>query len=211
MAIAVAVGAIMAGVIESGRASASDKASLTRATGTASLEVRRQTTSPKTVAAVPSPTPTPTPTPAARPTGSAPTASVPGAPQYVEAPAPALGQTVPAQPPTLAPQPRNSCPSGSVTAALDSITFEWPYSTLPNEVTIVGRGTLHNGSSAAIRISERDVPNLYGLDSKGRIATIELYGEYDWAPPPGIPSGGTSCSSLGKPSRTRSGMQPWHQ
>lgn len=108
--------------------------------------------------------------------------------------APEVIQTVEAQVPSVprAPvaRPQESCPSGSVTAALSSITFEWPYSTLYNEVTVVGRGTLHNGTSAAVKISQRDVPDLDGLDSKGQNATIAQYGDYDWAPPPGVPSGG---------------------
>ncbi|ABK02402.1 hypothetical protein Arth_1006 [Arthrobacter sp. FB24] len=42
-----------------------------------------------------------------------------------------------------------------------------------------------------MKISQRDVPDLDGLDSQGQSATIAQYGHYDWAaPPPGVPSGG---------------------
>jgi hypothetical protein len=110
--------------------------------------------------------------------------------QTLRAPAPSGRQTEQPAQRTAQAQKQPACPSGSVSAALDSIQFEWRYSTLPNEVTVVGRGTLHNGTSAAIKILEHDVPNLDGLDSRGQNATIALYGEYDWAPPPGVPSGG---------------------
>jgi hypothetical protein len=193
VALAIAVGAIYAGVIESERTSAARKmAPTTRPTAAASLEVVRPTAAPKTAASVPAPTAT---TPAAMestpitppsPAAVESTAYAPEVFQTVEARIPAA-PTVPRMP---AAQPPETCPSGAVTAALDSITFEWPYSTLPDEVTVVGRGTLHNGTTAAIQIPEYDVPDLDGLDSKGQIAAIETYGEYDWAPPPGVPSGG---------------------
>lgn len=133
------------------------------------------------------------------------------APETVRTPAPSPAESIQELPPsiaTIAPEvieavtatplvsapetrpPVDTCPSGTVSASLDSIIFEFPYSTLPNEVTVVGRGTLHNGTSAAVQVNERDVPNLEGLNARGQTSAIALYGDYDWAPSPGVPSGG---------------------
>jgi hypothetical protein len=183
VALAITVGTIYAGVLESERTSAARKtAPTTRPAVVAPLEVDRPTAAPRTTSVIPPPTPITPPSPAALES----TAYAPEVFQTIESRIP----VAPAVPRMPASQPRETCPSGVVTAALDSITFEWPYSTLLNEVTVVGRGTLHNGTSAVIKIPEYDVPDLDGLDTKGQIAAIETYGEYDWAPPPGVPSRG---------------------
>ncbi|MFJ6359533.1 hypothetical protein [Pseudarthrobacter oxydans] len=62
--------------------------------------------------------------------------------------------------------------------------------TQPTRVTITAHGTMVNETSSAVGVSEQDIPNFLGLDERGQSIVIELYGRYDWAPPPGQPSMG---------------------
>jgi hypothetical protein len=58
------------------------------------------------------------------------------------------------------------------------------------QVTVTARGILVNSTTSPIGVGEDDIPNFQGLDERGRSIIIELYGTYDWAPPPGQPSMG---------------------
>lgn len=182
LAVGIAAAAVIAGVVESERSSSAGKATGQGTTSASISEVIRPTAAPRT--AIPK-TASPAPMPSTAPSVAVPepTAYVPEVVQTIAAPAPA-------QPRVPAAKPQNTCPAGVVTAGLDSITFEWPYPTDPDAITVIGRGSLVNGTTAPVRITQRDVPNLEGLDSRGQTALIALYGDYDWAPPPGVPSGG---------------------
>jgi hypothetical protein len=39
--------------------------------------------------------------------------------------------------------------------------------------------------TAAVTVNDNDVPNFSGLDTRGESIIIELYGKWDWTPPPG--------------------------
>ena len=55
---------------------------------------------------------------------------------------------------------------------------------------MTGRGILTNNTSSPIGVGEDDIPNFQGLNERGQSIVLELYGTYDWAPPPGQPSMG---------------------
>lgn len=89
---------------------------------------------------------------------------------------------------------KQQCPTGIVTAHLTSVDFvtsppRWKGETMLS-VTVTARGVLTNDTTANIGVGESDIPNFLGLDDRGQSAVIELYGTYDWAPPPGEPSYG---------------------
>ncbi|WP_437770647.1 hypothetical protein [Arthrobacter sp. KNU40] len=96
-----------------------------------------------------------------------------------------MEQTAPAP---AAPQPAApiNCPSGLLNATLSSVSFA-PYKYDANESTIIARGVLRNDTTAEVLLGDNDVPNFLGLDAQGKPVVIELFGEWDWAPPPGTP------------------------
>lgn len=176
LSVAIAAGAVVAGIVESNKKPVKAGATVSKAT----VEAR---VVPVTPSRSPTPEPTAAPLPARSPTAQAP---VP------VATAPPVRETVQAPVPAPVPAPvRRQCPTGSVTAHLTSVTFDMatPSSSL-TEVTITGRGVLTNNTNSPIGVGEDDIPNFQGLDVRGQSIVIELYGTYDWAPAPGQPSMG---------------------
>lgn len=177
IAVAVAAGAVAAGVMESG------KKSPVAAVTTSTPKNAPTTTRTPTSTATPAPTKAAAATPAPRP-AVAPSS----APPIVPEPEPP-----PVQPAAPTPAQRQ-CPTGPVTANLTSVDIVKGASPPPGygltEITVTARGTLVNGSTAAIRVGEKDIPNFLGLDDRGQSVVIELYGTFDWTPPPGQPSMG---------------------
>jgi hypothetical protein len=139
-----------------------------------------QTTETPRVTARPSITPTPAKTAAASPS---PTYAPPPVPQFSQ-PAPPVAES-PVAKPAPAPAPaRRLCPSGLVDAALASVSFS-PYEYNDNKSVITVKGSVTNNTTAAVTINDNDVPNFSGLDTRGESIIIELYGKWDWTPPPG--------------------------
>ena len=111
--------------------------------------------------------------------------------------APAAGatevlRTAQAPGPARVPAPSvRQCPSGAVTSTLTAVNIAVEKSSAsPNRATVLARGTVTNGTSAPVGFLEFDIPNFQGLNVRGQPVVIELHGTYDWAPPPGVPSGG---------------------
>lgn len=180
IALAVAVGAVAAGVIESGKKPAVKAAATPAARHVEPNYPASPATSGSTVTALAVPTPVTVPAPKH--------VEPPADRSTVEAPAPVL------QPPATALQapvkpPRRECPSGAVSARLTSVTFNVENPS-PYDIDITARGILTNGTSSPIGVGEHDIPDFRGLDDRGQAIVIELYGTYDWAPPPGQPSMG---------------------
>lgn len=180
IAVAVAVGAVAAGVIESGKkpvvkAAATTAARQAEATYPARHEEPEKTgdvaATPTTQSAPPPPAPAPVPVPEP-------------APEQPVAPATLAEPPAPVQVPE---QPRRrECPSGAVSARLTSVKFDVENPSW-YDVDVEARGVLTNGTSSPIGVGEDDIPNFEGLDDRGQSIVIELYGTYDWAPPPGHP------------------------
>lgn len=59
--------------------------------------------------------------------------------------------------------------------------------TLPQFVTVSGRGVVHNGMDAAITFWDRDIPDVEGLNVRGEPRFIQRFGDYDYVPPAGQP------------------------
>lgn len=176
LAVAIASWAVVAGVLETNRTASAKAAAMPSA-----LAAPRPTADRPTRAPVASATSTPTAT-------SKPSTQ----PAVIEAPqvnVPATREPAPERP-RASPAPVRTCPVGTVTSTLTSIGYEEVVRYGLPHVIVTGRGTLTNGTSAAVRITQTDVPDLEGLDERGQIEAIETTGTYDWAPPPGIPSGG---------------------
>ena len=177
LAVAVAAGAIAAGVIESGKKPEA-KASLTTAAqqpgATYPSSWREKTQDAATTHASQTALPTPEPAPALMP-------------EQPVVPAPKAEPVAPVQVPE--PPRRRECPSGAVSARLTSVEFDVENPTV-YDIDVKARGVLTNGTPSPIAVGEDDIPNFQGLDDRGQSIVIELYGTYDWAPPPGQPSMG---------------------
>ena len=143
----------------------------------ATAPMRRST---PTLVRTPEPTPSGTTDPARAP--------VPA----VDARAPEVLPTAQAPMPARVPTPvKRECPSGAVTSTLLSVTIDVEKSSSSlNKTTVTAHGTLTNQTSAPVGFLEFDIPNFQGLNVRGQPVVIELYGTYDWTPPPGVPSGG---------------------
>ena len=178
VAVAIASGAVVAGVLESSRvASAKAAASPTAVQRPPSVATPQATPAKATS--------TPTPTMTRTPTAASVVADVPQQVVTTETPRSAR------QPqPAPAPLPTKTCPAGTVTSTLTSVDYKETSRYGYPEVLVTGRGTITNGTTAAVQIMQTDVPDLEGLDERGQIEAIQTTGTYDWAPPPGVPSGG---------------------
>ncbi|WP_422759062.1 hypothetical protein [Paenarthrobacter sp. C1] len=176
--IAIAAGVVL-GVMTSSRNAPVAAVSTSTPEVPATVNPTRSTTTP-------SPSPVTFGTPAATATTTPRPVTAPSsAPPLVPEPEPS-----PARP--VAPAQRQ-CPTGPVTANLTSVDIakaDASYSADLTQVTVTGHGTLVNGSNAAISVGENDIPNFLGLDDRGQSIVIELYGTFDWAPPPGQPTTG---------------------
>lgn len=172
LAVAVAASAVVAGIVESNKKPAKTAATTSKTTAESTLF---PVTPSASATLWPTAAPLATWTPTAQAQVPVPNASP--VPETVQAPAPAPA--------------RRQCPTGSVTAQLTSVAFDMatPSSSL-TQVTITARGILLNGTTSPIGVGEDDIPNFQGLDERGQSIVIELYGTYDWAPPPGQPSMG---------------------
>lgn len=180
IAVAVAGGAVAAGVIESA-ATTQGKAVATALSKPAPLSrsyPAQQTAAP--TRRQPSSAP-----PVASPETSTPVAEVPG-----------IVQTLPAVPVTAPPVVRPSasqtaqqriCPSGTVISGLTDVTVtgerDWIVGTL---IDFVGQGAVKNGTSASVDVS-LSLPYIQGLDATGRLTTNSFSGDFDYNPPPGQP------------------------
>lgn len=181
LAVAVAAGAIAAGVIKSGKkplakaptaAAARQSEAIQRTWREEPEETETETAAadPSTQPALPAPEPAPV-----------------LAPEQLITPTPLADAPPPVHVP--GPQQRRECPSGAVSARLTSVEFDVENPTM-YDIDVRARGVLTNGTSSPIAVGEDDIPNFQGLDDRGQSIVIELYGTYDWAPPPGQPSMG---------------------
>lgn len=182
LATVIASGAIVAGVIESNRVASAKRSAAAARPQASEPTARPVQQASKTPPSTSPPTVTVTPTAAPPPIAA------------IASPAPEVVPEPPMAAAPVQPQPTRAraraCPEGTVTSTLTSVDYEEsaPYGHL--EVSITGRGTITNGTTAAVQIMQTDVPDLEGLDERGQIVTIQTTGTYDWAPPPGTPSGG---------------------
>lgn len=176
LAVGIAGGAIMAGVIESERSAANRKTGSTaRPTAVASLQVVKPTGAAAT--AIPAPALTPTSVPSLP--APAPTAYAPEVIQTVQAPLP------PAPPPS---QPAaHSCPSGVVAGGLTEISVAPAPEYGTGYVSISGRGVIHNATDAQVSFFDGFIPEVQGLDARGTVGTLMTMGEFDYVPPAGQP------------------------
>jgi hypothetical protein len=181
VAVGVAAGAIMAGVIESERTAANRKtASTAQPTAAASLQVVPPKGVPGTATVRPAPAPTSAPSlPVPEPTAYAPeiieTLHAPVPSQQAQRPAPVPPQTV--------------CPTGVVESGLTDITVtNERYTTVAGVSTMVdiaGQGLIRNRTTTPVYIFD-SAPSVRGLDTNGRL-TIYLDTDFNWKPTPGEP------------------------
>lgn len=72
-----------------------------------------------------------------------------------------------------------------VNAALTSVSFS-PYQYDAHNMSVVTvKGSVTNNTTAVVTVWDDDVPNFTGLNARGETVIIELYGKWDWTPPPG--------------------------
>lgn len=181
--VAVAAGAIMAGVLETERSAANGKTGQTTGpTAVASLQVVRPTAAPRTATSRPAPAPTA----AASVSVTEPTAYAPEVIETVQAAVPA------GQPPQQQPAPARQqtvCPPGVVESGLTDITVtNERHTTVAGGITmvdIVGQGLIRNRTTAPVYIFD-SAPSVQGLDANGRL-TIYLDTDFNWNPAPGQP------------------------
>lgn len=182
VAVGVAAGAIMAGVIESERTAANRKtASTAQPTAVASLQVVPPTGAPGTATVRPAPAPT-----------SAPSVPVPEPTAYAPEVIETLHTPVPAQQSQQRPGPAPSkpvCPTGVVESGLTDITVTNERHTtvagVSTMVDIAGQGLIRNRTTAPVYIFS-SAPSVKGLDTNGRL-TIYLDTDFNWKPAPGEP------------------------
>lgn len=191
VALAVAAGALFAGVFEAGRTSP-PKAASTTPSKQSSVTTARPLV-PATAAPTQSAVSSPPPPAASLETAEAP-AFVPEVVRTVQA-------SVPSQQPARRPAQTSqqpSCPSGTVISGLTDVTVagekEWMVGTL---VDLVGHGAVVNRTTAAVSVS-LSLPYVQGLDSNGRLTMNSFTGDFDYAPPLGQPRPGSVSLAPGE-------------
>lgn len=130
---------------------------------------------------------------------SKPRVSAPALPSPSRAPSPLPTPAPEVQPLTQTPVPpvvpaapvpqtsQTTCPTGLMTAALSKISFT-PANNGYDESIISASGAVRNDTNAEVLLFDNDVPNFQGLNKRGESVIIELFGKWDWAPPPGKPN-----------------------
>ncbi|MBG0739043.1 hypothetical protein IV500_06465 [Paeniglutamicibacter antarcticus] len=87
--------------------------------------------------------------------------------------------------------PENICPSGTVTSGLTDVTTqnkrEWVVGYL---FDLVGHGSIHNGTTAAVDVPLY-LPYIEGLDTAGHLTMNSFTGDFNYNPPTGTPRPGT--------------------
>lgn len=132
--------------------------------------------------------PTPTTHVSASSSPSPSTAASPAASPLAEVNQPLTQPAVPVVPTSPVPQrSQTTCPTGLVTAALSKISFT-PANNGYDQSIISASGSVRNGTNAEILLFDNDVPDFQGLNNRGESVVIELFGKWDWAPPPGKPN-----------------------
>lgn len=84
-------------------------------------------------------------------------------------------------------RPTVQCPVGLLNAQLLSVdVVRRPAKQFP-EFELRAVGLVTNGTNARVGVSDKDVPDLQGLDAQGDSPIIELFGEWAYNPPTGTP------------------------
>lgn len=116
-------------------------------------------------------------------------------------PAPAAELAVPAAPAPLAPEPTMTCPSGKVVSGLTDVAVQnqrpWIDRYL---VDLVGHGSVHNGTTAAVDLSLH-LPYIKGLDVSGNVTMNGFSGDFDYNPPKGTPRPASISLASGQTAR----------
>ncbi|WCI09670.1 hypothetical protein PJ267_09230 [Arthrobacter sp. OVS8] len=183
LALAVAAGAIVAGVIESGR-SGSVEAAATTAAHIPEVEA--------TLRFHPDSLPSYAIRPCHPADGAESGASHPAGNPPAAAASPKTFSTVQARPPALQSPAKAPavCPAGTVTSGLTDVTVQNEHYWLSGQeftmMDIIGHGNIHNGTTAPVKVTI-SVPWVKGLDVNGRQTLINFKGDFNYAPPPGVP------------------------
>lgn len=181
IAVAVATGAITAGVIESG------KKTPVKVAPTASARASSfATSSPVRPTATSQPTPTAVPaTTTAVQTTAETEPAVPAAPSV---PTPIEAFTPPVVP----------CPAGVVAGGLTSISLTPAPQYGVGYVAIDGRGVIHNATDAPVTFFDGDIPDVQGLNVRGETHILITRGDFDYLPPAGQPRPSTLTLAPGQ-------------
>ncbi|MGX9901669.1 hypothetical protein ACW0JT_20525 [Arthrobacter sp. SA17] len=166
----VAVGAVIAGVIESDRSSAGKTGPTVRPTEVSSLSVVRPTATSSQLVKTPAPAPT-----------EAPSEPLP----EFSATAPEVIQTVQAAPADVTPSgSAKTCPGGVVAGGLTEISLRPAPEYGVDYVAITGRGVIHNATDAPVTFFDGDIPDVLGLNERGETHILLTQGPSTSCPRP---------------------------